>query len=271
MSGPFTVCTVRSTVSEAHQLAFPDPPARQLWFVEPTDAAVVLGSTQGIGALDLRAVAARGLSVVRRRSGGGAVVVEPGVLTWFDVLLPAGDARWHDDVGESAAWVGETVAEALRAVGVDASGPARTAVRSPWSSLVCFAVGAGGIVAFLLAERRIGDDALLPLRFFRQGVFGWGTVAGFVTGMRMFGAIALLPLYLQIVQGSSPTQAGLQTLPLMLGMTVFRKLLREMGKPRYLTMVVMLLIMIALPVKMVLRWTFNLQYFVNIQELFLNI
>ncbi|MGD9529423.1 MAG: MFS transporter, partial [Pseudonocardia sp.] len=43
------------------------------------------------------------------------------------------------------------------------------------------------------------------------------TVAGFVTGMGMFGAIALLPLYLQIVQGSSPTQAGLETLPLMLG------------------------------------------------------
>jgi lipoate-protein ligase A len=146
VSGPFTVCTVRSTVSEAHQLAFPDPPARQLWFVEPTDAAVVLGSTQGIAALDLGVVAARGLSVVRRRSGGGAVVVEPGELTWFDVLLPAGDARWRDDVGESAAWVGETVAEALRAVGVDASAPVRVPVRSPWSSLVCFAgMGAGEI------------------------------------------------------------------------------------------------------------------------------
>ncbi|MGQ0573216.1 MAG: MDR family MFS transporter [Pseudonocardia sp.] len=84
-------------------------------------------------------------------------------------------------------------------------------------SLLCNALGAAGIVGFLLAERRMGDDALLPLRFFRNNVFGWGTLAGFVTGMGMFGAIALLPLYLQIVQGASPTLAGLQTLPLMAG------------------------------------------------------
>jgi EmrB/QacA subfamily drug resistance transporter len=89
-----------------------------------------------------------------------------------------------------------------------------------WGStraLACYAVGVVGIVAFLLAERRIGDDALLPLRFFRSGVFSWGSIAGFVVGMGMFGALALLPLYLQIVKGSSPTEAGLQTLPLVLG------------------------------------------------------
>jgi drug resistance transporter, EmrB/QacA subfamily len=89
-----------------------------------------------------------------------------------------------------------------------------------WDStraIACYAIGAVGIVAFLLLERRIGDDALLPLRFFRNGVFSWGSVAGFVAGMGMFGALALLPLYLQIVKGSTPTQAGLQTLPLVLG------------------------------------------------------
>jgi EmrB/QacA subfamily drug resistance transporter len=91
-------------------------------------------------------------------------------------------------------------------------------------SIVCCAVGVVGLVMFVLAERRIGDDALLPLRFFRSGVFTWGSLAGFVAGMGMFGALALLPLYLQIVKGSTPTQAGLQTLPLVLGimsMSVF--------------------------------------------------
>jgi EmrB/QacA subfamily drug resistance transporter len=89
-----------------------------------------------------------------------------------------------------------------------------------WDStraLACYAIGVVGIVAFLLLERRIGDDALLPLRFFRTGVFAWGSIAAFVAGMGMFGALALLPLYLQIVKGSSPTEAGLQTLPLVLG------------------------------------------------------
>ena len=84
-------------------------------------------------------------------------------------------------------------------------------------TLACLALGLVGLVAFVLAERRIGDDALLPLRFFRTGVFAWGSLAGFVAGMGMFGGLALLPLYLQIVQGSTPTQAGLQTLPLVLG------------------------------------------------------
>jgi EmrB/QacA subfamily drug resistance transporter len=89
-----------------------------------------------------------------------------------------------------------------------------------WTSALTLAflgVGVAGLVAFVLAERRIGDDALLPLRFFRTGVFAWGSLAGFVAGMGMFGALALMPLYLQIVKGATPTEAGLQTLPLVLG------------------------------------------------------
>jgi EmrB/QacA subfamily drug resistance transporter len=91
-------------------------------------------------------------------------------------------------------------------------------------SITCYALGVLGILAFVLLERRIGDDALLPLRMFRSGVFSWGSIAGFVAGIGMFGALALLPLYLQIVKGSTPTEAGLQTLPLVLGimsMSVF--------------------------------------------------
>jgi len=87
---------------------------------------------------------------------------------------------------------------------------------SPWA-LLCYGVGAVGVVAFVLVEHRMGEHALLPLRFFRNNVFGWGTVAAFVVGMGMFGAIAMLPLFLQIVRGASPTLAGLQTLPLMAG------------------------------------------------------
>jgi EmrB/QacA subfamily drug resistance transporter len=89
-----------------------------------------------------------------------------------------------------------------------------------WASpaaLACYAVGALGIAAFVWAERRIGDDALIPLRMFRNGVFSWGSVAALIAGMGMFGIIALLPLYLQIVKGSTPTEAGLQTLPLVVG------------------------------------------------------
>jgi EmrB/QacA subfamily drug resistance transporter len=92
-----------------------------------------------------------------------------------------------------------------------------------WGSprgLACYAIGAIGLVAFIVAERRIGDDALLPLRFFENGVFSLVSVISFVIGMAMFGAIAMLPLYLQIVKGVSPTGSGLRMLPLIGGLIV---------------------------------------------------
>ena len=44
------------------------------------------------------------------------------------------------------------------------------------------------------------------------------SVIGFIVGLAMFGAIIFLPLYLQIVQGESPTAAGLKMIPMMIGM-----------------------------------------------------
>jgi EmrB/QacA subfamily drug resistance transporter len=84
----------------------------------------------------------------------------------------------------------------------------------------CYLLGAIGLVAFIAAERRIGDDALLPLRFFQNGVFSLVSVISLVVGMAMFGAIAMLPLYLQIVKGVSPTGSGLRMLPLIGGLIV---------------------------------------------------
>ena len=87
-------------------------------------------------------------------------------------------------------------------------------------SLLCYVVAAAGLVAFVLAERRIGDDALIPLRFFRDRTFTLSTIAGILTGAAMFGGIALLPLYLQIVKGATPTQSGLLLLPLTVGLMI---------------------------------------------------
>ena len=85
------------------------------------------------------------------------------------------------------------------------------------SAFLCYGIGLVGIVAFLLAERAYGDEALLPLRLFRGRTFGVGSILNFIIGMGMFGGIAMLPLYLQIVKGKTPTEAGLLLLPLMLG------------------------------------------------------
>src|SRR5215470_9399951 len=84
-------------------------------------------------------------------------------------------------------------------------------------SLTCYTLGILGIIWFLLAEHRFGDDALIPLRLFRGGTFSIGSALNFIIGMGMFGGIAALPLYMQIVKGESPTRAGLLLLPLTIG------------------------------------------------------
>jgi len=91
-----------------------------------------------------------------------------------------------------------------------------------WSStrsIVCYVIGVVGLVLFYLAERMCKDDALIPLRLFRGRTFTVATMSSVIVGMGMFGAILVLPLYLQIVKGYSPTGAGLATLPLVLGNT----------------------------------------------------
>ena len=89
-----------------------------------------------------------------------------------------------------------------------------------WASaltLGALALGVLGLVGFVLAERRAGDDALLPLRLFRNRTFATGAAVNTVLGMGMFGAMVTLPLYLQIAKGMTPTAAGLALLPLTLG------------------------------------------------------
>ncbi len=92
-----------------------------------------------------------------------------------------------------------------------------------WDStraLVSYLIGAVGLVAFLLAERAYGDDALLPLRLFRNRMFALTSAAGIFIGMGMFGGIVLLPLFLQIVHGVTPTESGFLMVPLVGGIMV---------------------------------------------------
>jgi EmrB/QacA subfamily drug resistance transporter len=85
-------------------------------------------------------------------------------------------------------------------------------------SLACYLIGAVGVVGFVLAERMMGNAALIPLRLFRIRSAAVCIAASLTVGVAMFGGIMLLPLYMQIVHGASPTEAGLLTLPMVAGM-----------------------------------------------------
>ncbi|MEO8282107.1 MAG: MDR family MFS transporter [Pseudarthrobacter sp.] len=89
-----------------------------------------------------------------------------------------------------------------------------------WASLnsfLCYGLGVAGIVWFLLAEKRAGDYALIPLRLFRNTTFGLSSLLNFIIGIGMFGAIAMLPMYLQLVKGLTPTEAGLMMITFTVG------------------------------------------------------
>ncbi|WP_405647877.1 MDR family MFS transporter [Streptomyces uncialis] len=90
---------------------------------------------------------------------------------------------------------------------------------SPRALTLCV-VGLAGLLVFVLVERRMGDAALLPLRLFRIKAFRLGAALHFVVGIPMFGAMALLPLYLQLAQGMTPVNAGLASLPIVVANVV---------------------------------------------------
>ncbi|WP_067817514.1 MDR family MFS transporter [Nocardia inohanensis] len=92
-----------------------------------------------------------------------------------------------------------------------------------WTSanaLTCYIVGALGLIGFVAVEAKQGDAALIPLRMFKNTTFALGVLISIVVGAAMFGGITLIPQYLQVVKGSSPTMAGLQMLPMVVGMMV---------------------------------------------------
>ncbi len=84
-----------------------------------------------------------------------------------------------------------------------------------WTSLGVAGPIAAGVVllgAFVLWERRT-PEPMVPLRFFRNRAFSAANVTSLLMSFGMFGSIFLLAQFFQVVQGYTPLQAGLRTLP----------------------------------------------------------
>jgi EmrB/QacA subfamily drug resistance transporter len=91
-----------------------------------------------------------------------------------------------------------------------------------WDSFTIIGLIGGAVVAavaFVMVERRAAEP-IMPLHMFRDRNFNLTTAAGLIIGIAMFGALAYLPTYLQMVTGVNATQAGLLLIPLMAGLLV---------------------------------------------------
>lgn len=137
-------------------------PVRTVRICEPEGSALVLGSHQSSSDFDEDALSASGLGVARRRSGGSGVLVGDGRVLWVDFAIPRDDPLWDDDVGRAAWWIGDLWSSAIGPADVW-RGPL---IKTPWSSIVCFAglgpgeVTTNGRKVVGVCQRRTGRGAL---------------------------------------------------------------------------------------------------------------
>lgn len=155
------------------------------WILEVDEPTVVLGSGQSSTDVDAARADAASLRVVRRRSGGGAVLLIPGEHVWIDVWVPAGSRWWHDDVVTAGGWLADVWVDALGAARGELEIHAGPMTRTRWSPIVCFAglgpgeVTAGGRKLVGVSQRRTREWARFQCIVHRR----WNAAA-------MFGVLA---------------------------------------------------------------------------------
>lgn len=153
------------------------PSGRTLTLCMPTKAAVVLGSTQAASDIDFEAAGALGLDVVKRRSGGGAVFVDPHDSIWLEAWIPRTDPLWVDDVSASMLWLGRAFVGAL--AGKSHEARQIEVVVSPydpgrWGRSICFLSEAPGEVRGMagkivgISQRRDRSGARLQAVVYRR-------------------------------------------------------------------------------------------------------
>jgi MFS transporter, DHA2 family, lincomycin resistance protein len=161
----------------------------------------------------------------------------------FGIVLPialvalAAGARWIHNLGDTERVRIDVVSVVLSAFGFggivyglsqigggghggETAEAAEATGTSPVALIVALVVGVVGLLAFGWRQLRLQRNGtpLLDLRVFRSANFSFAVAQLAVMSMAFFGAITLLPLYLQDGHGLSPAETGLIVLPGSLAM-----------------------------------------------------
>jgi EmrB/QacA subfamily drug resistance transporter len=94
-------------------------------------------------------------------------------------------------------------------------------VTYPWGSSAIFGMFSGAVIAgiiFVLYERRLGVDALMPMHLFKNKIFSVSVLLSLLSGLALFAGILFIPEFQQIVRGDSAIKSGLLLLPMVAGM-----------------------------------------------------
>ncbi len=75
------------------------------------------------------------------------------------------------------------------------------------------------VIVFTYAELRT-EEPLLPMALFRGRIFAVSALVTLITGFAMMGSLFYIPLFVQGVIGSSATNSGLVTMPMMIAMAM---------------------------------------------------
>ena len=131
---------VGGSAADFHARPLPTDPHPHIWWFTPKHSALVLGSTQNLSIVNSAECHKRGIEIVTRRSGGGAVLLSSETTVWIDVVLPATHELSVSDIGQAPLWLGELFQRVLINLGLADLTLHETAMeKSDWSTLICFA------------------------------------------------------------------------------------------------------------------------------------
>lgn len=151
------------------------PPGGALWVPQlQLRKTLVLGSSQSPDTIDSGHLHTAGLEMVKRRSGGGAVLVSSEDLVWFDIVIDNNHRHWSSDVSQSFEWLGNACKRGLQSLGTETIMRTGRLQTNDWSRLICFAgLGPGELThndrkIVGMSQRRTRDRARFQVAILRR-------------------------------------------------------------------------------------------------------